>query len=63
MEWDPWFEQGDWGLLQQPLQQRRTLCKEFAKQRAASKLSYIASLNRDIINHQKTSSQTSIISI
>ena len=63
MEWDPWFEQGDWGLLQQPLQQRKSFSKEFAKQRAAFKLSYIASLKRDRINRQKTSSQTSIISI
>jgi hypothetical protein len=51
MEWDPWFAQGDWGGFQQPLQQRKTIAKEFAKQRAASKLSYIASAKRERINY------------
>jgi hypothetical protein len=58
MEWDPWFAQGDWGGFQQPLQQRKTIAKEFAKQRAASKPSYIASAKRERTTYPKIPYQT-----
>jgi len=37
MEWDPWFEQGDWELEQKPLHARKQESKKFAKCRAAAK--------------------------
>jgi len=37
MEWDPWFEQGDWELEKKPLHSRKQKSKKFAKCRAAAK--------------------------